>query len=136
MGEKLFWIMQKNIFSWLPVRWLCLLHFSRSFLLMSTEWNFKIEELLGHTVAVISLILLSTWDPLNNFSFSHPLVRTKMTKTCLQKENIYQSLTHKSPLFLSPLQPFHTVENHLRHIIWAEMHMDIWIYVWDIMRER
>ena len=36
-----------------------------------------------------------------------------MTKTCLQKENIYQSLTHKSSLFLSPPQPFHTVRNQL-----------------------
>lgn len=105
--------MQKNIFRWLPIRWLCLLQFSRSFLLMCTGWNFKIEELLGCTVAVTALILLSTWDPLNNFSFSHPLVRTKMTKICLQKENTYQSLTHESSLFLSPRQPFHTLENQL-----------------------
>lgn len=105
--------MQKNVFGWLPTRWFCPLHVSLIFLLMSTSWNFKIEELLGHTVVVIALILLSTWDPLNNFSFSHPLVRTKMTKACLQKENIYQSLSHKSHLFLSPPQPFRTVENQL-----------------------
>lgn len=76
-----------------------------------TRWNFKIAELLGHTVVVITLILLSTWDPLNNFSFSQPLARIKMTKTCLQKENTYQSLTRKSSL--SSPQPFHTVENYL-----------------------
>jgi len=37
----------------------------------------------------------------------------KMTKTCLQKENIYQSPTHKSSVFLSSPQPFHTVENQV-----------------------
>lgn len=36
-----------------------------------------------------------------------------MKKACLQKENIYQNLTHKASLFLSPPQPFHTVESQL-----------------------
>lgn len=41
-----------------------------------------------HCCSFVVLILLSTWDLLYNFSFSHPLVTQKMAKSCLQKESI------------------------------------------------
>lgn len=63
-----------------------------------------------------------------------------MKKVCLQKKNIYQNLTRKASLFLSPLQPFHTVEGQLTEThnlnINEYRYMDLCVGPYEIKVER